>query len=293
MNSINDCFTMNNNEKIPCMGYGTFKVSKDNNIKTIQDAIKTGYRLFDTASLYETERALGEAIKNSGIPREEFYIETKLWIDEMGYENTKKALNASLKRLQMDYVDLYLIHWPKPEEDSKNWKEINIETWRAMEELKEEGKIKSLGCSNFLPHHLNNILDNCKIKPTVNQLELHTGYSQEAAVDFCHKNNIIPMAWSPLGRGRETALYKNDILTKLSKKYNKSIAQINLRFLLQKGIIPIPKAGSKEHMEENTKIFDFEIDLDDMWMLSCMPQTTGLGEHPDFNIPKKKSNPNQ
>ena len=294
MKSIQDCYTLNNGMKLPCIGFGTYRATCGDGKATILQAIRAGYRFFDSASLYETERVLGEAIKESGLPRSEFIIETKLWIDEMGYDNAKKALEASLERLQMDYVDLYMIHWPRQTgADDENWKALDLETWRALEELVDEGKVRALGCSNFLPHHLKNILDNCRIKPVVDQLELHPGYSQEAAVAFCHANDIVPMAWSPLGRGNENALAGNAILSRLAKKYDRSIAQICLRFLVQKGILPIPKASSYEHMVANTEVFDFELSEDDLWMLSCMPQTTWLGEHPDFNIPTKKSNPNQ
>ena len=294
MNSIQDCYTLNNGMKLPCVGFGTYQTINGDGKAIILDAIRAGYRFFDAASLYETERALGAAIKESGLPREDFIIETKLWIDEMGYANAKKALAASLERLQMDYVDLYMIHWPRQTgADDENWKKLDLETWRAMEEMVDEGKVRALGCSNFLPHHLQNLLDNCRIKPVVDQLELHPGYSQEAAVAFCKANDIVPMAWSPLGRGRENALAGNAILDRLAKKYDRSIAQICLRFLVQKGILPIPKASSYEHMTANAQIFDFALSDDDVWMLSCMPQTTWLGEHPDFMIPDKKSNPCQ
>ena len=262
MNSIQDCYTLNNGMKLPCVGFGTYQTINGDGKAIILDAIRAGYRFFDAASLYETERALGAAIKESGLPREDFIIETKLWIDEMGYENAKKALAASLERLQMDYVDLYMIHWPRQTgADDENWKALDLETWRALEEMVDEGKVRALGCSNFLPHHLQNLLDHCRIKPVVDQLE--------------------------------HALAGNAILDRLAKKYDRSIAQICLRFLVQKGILPIPKASSYEHMTANAQIFDFALSDDDVWMLSCMPQTTWLGEHPDFVIPDKKSNPCQ
>lgn len=294
MNSINDCYTLNNGTSLPCFGFGTYNEKDGDNLEIIRTAIRTGYRFFDTASIYETERVLGQAIKESGIPREDFFIESKLWIDEMGYENAKRAFEATLDRLQMDYLDLYLIHWPRQTGDeNENWKELDLETWRALEDLHAEGKIRSLGCSNFLPHHLDNLLSGCKIKPVVDQLELHPGYSQEAAVSYLLAHDIRPMAWSPLGRGRENALAGNALLAKLAKKYQKSIPQINLRFLLQKGIIPIPKASTAAHMKSNMDIFDFSISEEDMWIMTCMPQTTWLGEHPDFYIPTRKSNPEQ
>lgn len=294
MNTINDCYILNNGMKLPCLGFGTYNDKDGDNLEIIRTAIRAGYRFFDTASIYETERALGQAIRESGIPREEFIIETKCWVDELGYDNAKKAFEASLRRLQMDYVDLYLVHWPRQTgADDENWKELDLETWRALEELQAERKVKAIGCSNFLPHHLENLLANCKVRPVVDQLELHPGYSQEAAVAYCLAHDIRPMAWSPLGRGRENALAGNSVLGRLAEKYKKSIPQINLRFLIQKGIIPIPKASTLGHMKSNMDVFDFCLTEEDMWILSCMPQTAWLGEHPDFHIPTRKSNPNQ
>lgn len=289
---MNEFFTLNDGSRIPKIGFGTYNEEFKDNKESVLQAIECGYRFFDTASLYETERSLGNALKESGIERSEVIIETKLWIDEMGEENVKAALERSLNRLQTDYVDIYMIHWPRQTgADDENWKELDIETYRTMEGFVKEGKVKRLGLSNFLPHHLKNILENCTIRPVVDQLELHPGYSQEAATDFCKKNGVLPMAWSPLGRGRENATIGNSILVRLSEKYGKSIQQINLRFLLQKDILPIPKASTKEHMMANLDVFDFELSEDDVSMLTCMPQTAWLDEHPDFYIPEKRSNP--
>ena len=289
---MNEFYTLNDGFKIPKIGFGTYNEEFADNKGTILQAIECGYRFFDTASLYETERSLGNALKESGIARKDVIIETKLWIDEMGADNVGKALDKSLNRLQTDYIDIYMMHWPRQTgADSENWKQLDTETWKAMEDFVRQGKVKRLGLSNFLPHHLKNILKNCTIKPVVDQLELHPGYSQEAAVAFCTQNDVLPMAWSPLGRGRENATIGNSILVRLAKKYGKSIQQVNLRFLLQKGILPIPKASSVEHMKANLDVFDFELSEDDVSMLSYMPQTAWLGEHPDFVIPDRKSNP--
>ncbi|MBO4507467.1 MAG: aldo/keto reductase [Spirochaetaceae bacterium] len=289
---MNEFYTLNDGTKIPKIGFGTYNEEFADNTATIIKAIECGYRFFDTASLYETERSLGNALKQSGITRQDVIIETKLWIDEMGAENVKMAFEKSLNRLQTDYIDIYMMHWPRQTgADDEKWKELDVETWMAMERLVRQGRVKRLGLSNFLPHHLKNILENSTIKPVVDQLELHPGYSQEAAVAFCKANDVLPMAWSPLGRGRENATMGNAILVRLAEKYGKSIQQINLRFLLQKGILPIPKASSEAHMKANLEVFDFELSEDDMAMLSYMPQTAWLGEHPDFVIPTRKSNP--
>lgn len=290
MSAIESKFTLSNSMEIPCVGFGTYNAKGGDNLRMIKDAIEVGYRYFDTASLYGTERALGQAIKERGIPRHQFIIASKVWIDEMGYENTKAALQRSLSRLQTDYLDFYLIHWPKPTETDENWKALDLETWRAMEELVQEGKIRAIGLSNFLPHHMDNILQHCKIKPVVNQLEVHVGYSQEAAVAYSQAQEILVQAWSPLARG---AMQDNPIVQAFAQKYQKSAAQICLRFLYQKGIMPLVKASSKERMLENMDIFDFALEKEDVQLMECMPQNTWQGEHPDFSIPKAVSNFNQ
>lgn len=289
MKSYCDTYTLPGNVQIPCIGFGTYNAKGGDNLAMIKTAIEAGYRYFDTASLYETERVLGQAVAESKIPREEFFIVSKAWIDERGYKEVKEAFARTLDRLQMDYLDLYLIHWPRGMEGDTDWKEKDIETWRAMEELYEEGKIRGLGLSNFLPHHTKNILDNCRIKPVVDQLEIHLGYTQEAAVRYCQENDIRVQAWSPLGRGNSIVL-EHPIIKEFAEKYGKSVPQICLRFLVQKGIIPLVKASAMERMKQNQDIFNFEISAEDMSILDNMPQNTWLGEHPDFAIPKKKSN---
>lgn len=290
MKSINDTYQLSNGVRIPCLGFGTFNPAGGDNCKIIQHAIEAGYRYFDTASIYETERALGQAVRQSGIDRTEFFLASKVWIDEMGYAGTKQALERTLNRLQTEYLDMYLIHWPRRLEDDTDWKERDLDTWRAMEEAYAEGKIKALGLSNFLPHHMKNILENCKVKPVANQLELHPGYMQEAAVAYCESNQVLLQAWSPLGRSR---LLQSPVMLALAEKYGKSPAQISLRFLRQHGMVPLVKASATERMKENMDIFDFEISPEDLSVIECMPPTAWSGEHPDFAIPKVLSNINQ
>lgn len=287
MESVRSCYTLSNGVAIPCIGFGTYNAKGGDNLAINRTAIEAGYRYFDTASLYETERVLGQAIRESGIPRKEFFIVSKLWIDERGYQGAKEAFARSLDRLQTDYLDLYLIHWPRGTEGDTDWKETDLETWRALEELCEAGAVRGIGLSNFLPHHADVIVQNCKIRPVVDQLELHPGYTQEAAVRYCEENEIRVQAWSPLGR---SAMLENPVLKLYAEKYGKSVAQICLRFLLQKGIIPLVKSSTMERMKQNQDIFDFEITPEDMSILNNMPQNTWLGEHPDFAIPKKRSN---
>lgn len=278
MKSINDCYTLSNGVEIPCIGFGTYKAAEKDNADIIRMAIDAGYRYFDTASFYGTESFVAKAIESSGIKREKFFLTSKVWKDEMGYEATKKALERTLWNLKTDYLDLYLIHWSLPTPDSKDWKELDIATWKAMEELYKEGKVRAIGLSNFLPHHIMNIQKNCEVEPMVNQIEFHPGYTQEAVLRFCRENDILVQAWSPLGRQR---VLKDALVTELAEKYQVSSARLCLRFALQKGVIPLPKASAMERMKENQDIFSFNIEETDMYRLETMPQTGWSGEHPD------------
>lgn len=280
MKSIYDCYTLSNGVQIPCLGYGT-GASKDTAAERAEVlclAIEAGYRYFDTASFYGTEKYLGEAIKKSGIPREEFFITSKAWRTEMGYEETKAAFARTLKNLGTDYLDLYLMHWPLPTPDYKEWKTLDIETWRAMEELYKEGKIRAIGVSNFLPHHIENLLKNCEIAPMVDQLEYHPGYAQEVTVQYCKEHNIRVQGWSPIGRGR---MFKDQLFLELTEKYQISPAQLCLKFAIQNGVIPLPKSSTMERMKQNQDLFSFEISEEDMYRLRTMPQTGWSGEHPE------------
>ena len=196
----------------------------------------------------------------------------------MGYEEALAACERSLKRLNTDYIDLYLIHWPKPTPDCKDWKQLDIDTWRALEKLYKEGKVRAIGVSNFLPHHLDNLLENCEIKPMVDQIEYHAGYTQEATVQYCKQHDILVQAWSPISRGR---IFHDVTLVELAEKYQVSIAKLCLRFCIQNGIIPLPKAAGRERMRENMNLFDFEISDEDMKRINTIPQVGWSGEHPD------------
>jgi len=278
MKNINDCYTLNNGVQIPCIGFGTYKAATGNSADIIATAIEAGYRFFDTASFYETESYLAEAIKRSGLPREDFFITSKVWKTEMGYQETLEAFERTLKNLNTDYLDLYLIHWPRPTLD-KEWKDVCVATWKAMEELYKAGRVRAIGLSNFLPHHLDVILQNCTVKPMVNQLEMNPGYTQEAAVNYSQANDILVQAWSPLGRQR---VLQAKLLVELAEKYQVSPARICLRYELQKGINPIPKASAMERMKDNMNVFDFTISTEDMHKLNTLPQIGWSGEHPDF-----------
>lgn len=278
MNSINDTYILNNGTRIPCMGFGTYKAADGNNAQIIRTAIDRGYRYFDTASFYETEDYVGQAIRESKIAREDFFLASKAWKNEMGYKEVKDAFVQTLNRLGTEYLDLYLIHWPLPTPDYNDWKELDRQTWRALEELYKEGKVRAIGLSNFLPHHIMSLMEHCEIKPMVNQIEFHPGYTQEATVRYCQENDIQVQAWSPIGRGR---VLEDPLMLELSRKYQVSVAQICLRYALQKKVIPLPKSSSEERMRQNQDIFSFEISTEDMSRIDTMPQTGWSGEHPD------------
>lgn len=287
---IRESYKLKDGTKVPKIGFGCYNPRKQDYVTILKTAIDAGYRYFDTASLYETERDLAKALKESGIDRKEVQIASKAWYDELGYEETKAAFNRTLERLETDYLDFYLLHWPKASEDDPYWKEKDRSAWKALTELKKAGKIRHIGVCNFLPHHLEILTDANGCQPEIDQLELHIGYSQELAREYCQKQDILVQAWAPLGRGR---LNDDPVLGAMAAKYQKTFSQIAIRFLLQKGIMPIPKASTREHMLDNANVFDFELSREDMWMLSCMPQRTWQGEHPDFAVPKKASNPLQ
>lgn len=271
-------YTFSNGVKIPAAGFGTYKAADGKSAEVISTAIEVGYRCFDTASFYETETYLAEAIEKSGIPRKDFFITSKLWKTEMGYQNAKDAFERSLERLKTDYLDLYLIHWPLPEPGYKDWKRLDIETWQALEELYEAGKVRAIGLSNFLPHHIENLLENCKVKPVSDQLEFHPGYSQEATVNYCKEHGMLVQAWSPIGRRR---IMEEPLVTSLAEKYGVSPARICLKYAVERGVMPIPKASTAKRMKENMDLYSFEMEKEDIYRLATMPQAGWSGEHPD------------
>ncbi len=279
MNSIYDCYTLSNGVRIPCVGYGTYKAADGNGSAVIRMALEAGYRYFDTASFYQTETYVAQALRDSGISRSEVFLASKMWKDEMGYEQTKAAFQRTLKRLETDYLDLYLIHWPRPDAGYGDWKQLDMDTWRAMEELYEAGKIRAIGLSNFLPQHIENLLQNGKIAPMVNQIEFHPGHTQEATVRYCQAHGIQVQAWSPMGR---TRVLKDPLVQELAQNHGVSAAQICLRYAVQRQIIPLPKASSMERMKQNQDLFSFELTQEEMFRLDTMPPTGWSGQHPDL-----------
>ncbi len=267
---------------MPIIGFGTFKAA-ENGSEIIKNAINEGYRHLDTAAFYDNEEEVAEAIKNSGVKREDLFITSKVWKTELGYDKTMRSFEESLRRLQTDYLDLFLIHWPRNNFDinDESWKELDKQSWKAMEDLYAQGRVKSIGVSNFLPHHLMNIMEEAEIMPMVDQLEIHPGYIQYPAIQYCKEHNIIVEAWSPIGRGR---VLKEPLLIELAKKYNKNVGQICLKFVLQLGVVPLPKSSSAERMRGNLDLFNFEITTEDMYCLMTLPQVGWSGEHPDFKV---------
>ena len=222
---------------------------------------------------------MGKAVRESGIPRKEIFLTSKVWKTNLGYENTKKSFEESLERLQTEYLDLFLLHWPKPASDTENWKELDRESWKALEEFYHQGKVRAIGVSNFLPHHLEALMETADVRPMVNQLELHVGYLQEAAVQYCKSWGIQVQAWSPLGRRR---VLEEPAVVGMAEKYNVSPAQFLLKFLLQQNLGVIPKASSMERMLQNLELPDIEITEEDLCFLRCLPQIGWSGEHPDL-----------
>ena len=281
--NFHSTFSLLDERTIPCVGFGTYKVDPDEDgVSTLALAVQMGYRHFDTASLYGTENVLGEAIKESGVDRKEFFITTKVWKDDLEPEKIRASVEKSLQNLGMDYVDLLLIHWPRVDENDEKWEEKLAKAWETFIELKKEGKTKSIGVSNFLPQHFDAIRG--METPVVDQIEFHVGYMQTGAVDYCHRHNIVVEAWAPLGRGK---LVENEDVVKIAKKYNVSTAQVLLKFCLQHDVLPIAKSSNYSRMKANMDLFDFELEDEDLNALRAVPDKTGWsGEHPDLAIPK-------
>ena len=272
-------FKLNDGNHLPALGFGTYQSTEQEGIEAVSFAIQNGYRLIDTAAFYHNEEAVGKGIAKSGIPREEIFVTTKLWRERLGYESAKKELEISLQKLGLDYVDLYLIHWPANAKNYKNWQQVNADTWRAMEELQQEGKIKSIGVSNFFQEHLEALFTTAKVKPAVNQIEFHPGYWQKELVEYCKHLDIVVEAWSPLARGK---VFQNELIKSIADKYKKSVAQVSLRWILQHEVVAIPKSNTNQRIIDNLDLFDFELTIDEMNKIDGLPQMGFSGELPNI-----------
>ena len=264
---------LNNGVEMPILGFGVFQVTDlEECERSVVDAIETGYRLIDTAASYGNEEAVGKAIKRSGVAREDLFITTKLWIQSNGYEGTKKAFENSLKRLQLDYLDLYLMHQP--------FGDVYGE-WRAMQDLYKEGRVRAIGVSNFHPDRLIDLIIHNEIVPAVNQIETHPFHQQIETQKFLQENNVQIESWGPFAEGKNN-IFHNELLLSIGKKYNKTIAQVILRWLTQRGVVAIPKSVRKERMEENFNIFDFELSTEDMEAIKTLDtKTSSFFDHRD------------
>lgn len=260
---------LRNDVVIPSVGFGTWQVNDgDEAYNSVLCALQNGYTHIDTAAAYGNEESVGKAIKDSGIARDKFFITTKLWNDVRGYEDTIKAFNESLNKLGLDYIDLYLIHWPNPVKYRANYIEMNRESYRAMEELYKQGKIRAIGVSNFLVHHLDELLETATIVPHVNQIRLFPGLRQDEVISYCKEKGIAIEAYSPFGTGK---IFEVKELQELASKYNKSIAQICVRYSLDKGYIPLPKSVTPSRIKSNIEVFDFKLDKEDIKLLDNLP----------------------
>ena len=270
---------LNDGNKIPILGFGTYKANESTGVQAVLDALASGYRLIDTAAKYENEEAVGEAINKSGLSREEIIVTTKLWRENLGYKNTMAAFKESLRKLQLDFIDLYLIHWPANAKNYEDWQKTNADTWRAMEELKEDGRIKSIGVSNFWQEHLEALFLTAKIIPSVNQIEFHPGYWQPGLTEYCKKQNIVVESWSPLARGK---VFGNEMLERIAKTHNRSVSQVCLRWVIQHDVVVIPKSTTTERIKENINLFDFELSAEEMKQIDNLPEMGFSGELPNI-----------
>ncbi|MBY0206411.1 aldo/keto reductase [Paenibacillus polysaccharolyticus] len=275
MKHVQDTTTLNNGVKMPWLGFGVFKVKDgDEVVSAVKTAIEAGYRSIDTAKVYNNESGVAQGIRESGIAREDLFITTKVWNSDQGYESTLAAFEESMQRLELEYLDLYLIHWPV--------KGKYKDTWRALEKLYKEGRVRAIGVSNFQTHHLEDLLMDATIKPAVNQVELHPLLTQKELRDYCSTHEIQIEAWSPLGQGN---LMEHPLLQDIAAKYGKSPAQVILRWDLQNGIVTIPKSVTPERIHANTELYDFELTAEEIEQINGLNEHKRFGSDPDnFNF---------
>ncbi|SER79103.1 aldo/keto reductase [Salisediminibacterium halotolerans] len=272
-----DIVTLNNQLKMPQLGFGVWQVPEEEAAPAVKKALETGYRSIDTAMIYRNERGVGQAIAESGIPREELFITTKVWNADQGYDNTLQAMEDSLERLGLDYVDLYLIHWPTPEYDDY------VDTYKAMEKLYQDGKTKAIGVCNFDIDHIQRLLDECTVTPAVNQVECHPYLQQTELKQFLDQHNIYLEAWSPLMQGKE--VLQNETIQTIAKAHNKTPAQVIIRWHLERNSIVIPKSVTPKRIEENFDVFDFSLSESEIAEINQLDNGERQGPEPkEMNV---------
>ena len=279
MNHQTDTYKLSNGVGIPCIGFGTWQTPDgDVAVRSVAAAIEAGYRHIDTAQAYGNEESVGKGIRESGIDRKDLFITTKLWNSNHSYKLTMRTFEESVNKLGLDYLDLFLIHWPNPIAFRDHWQEANAESWKAMEELYEAGKIRAIGVSNFRPHHIEEILKTAKVAPMVNQIRLCPGDTQDETVNWCREHGMVLEAYSPLGIGQ---IFEVPEMQKLAEKYQRSIAQVCIRWSLQRGYLPLPKSVTPSRIQENLKVFDFELSDEDVQLIADLKGCVGYASDPD------------
>ena len=278
-NSLEDTYTLNNGVKIPIIGFGTWQTPDGDIAKhAVEVALNAGYRHIDTAAAYGNEKSVGQAIKNSGINRHDLFITTKLWNADHGYKSAKAAIDRSLQNLKVDYLDLYLIHWPNPVDMRDHWAEANAESWQAMEEAVQAGKIRAIGVSNFRKRHLDELLKTAEIKPVVNQIMLNPSDLQPDVVKVNNELKLLSEAYSPLGTG---GLLGNETVNEIASEVGKSPAQVLIRWSLEHGFLPLPKSVHDKYIRANAEVFDFNLSSEQMNKLDSLHGVSGLATDPD------------
>lgn len=268
--NINECAELNNGVEIPWLGFGTYKIEKgEDTVIAVREALLMGYRLIDAAAIYGNEESVGQGIIDSKVPRKDIFLVSKVWNTDQGYSETLNAFEESCRKLQTDYLDLYMVHWPKDK---------TLETWKAMEKLYREGKVRAIGVCNFKIHHLKALLEEAEVKPVINQVEFHPYFVQRDLQNFCRENDIMVEAWAPLMQGKISDVHE---LKVIAEKYNKTVAQIALRWDVQMGVITIPKTVQVHRIRENSQIFDFELSREDMEWITSLDRGQRIGPDPD------------
>lgn len=282
MKSLTDTFSLRNGCKIPCIGYGTWQTPDgETAVTAVREAVRAGYRHIDAAAVYGNEISVGQGIREgvqaAGITRGDLFVTGKVWNTERGYDKTMAAFERTLADLKLDYLDLYLIHWPASSSQFSDWERINLDTWRALTGLYKAGRVRAIGVSNFFPHHMAALMET-EIPPMVNQIECHPGHNQEEIMAFCRERGVLVEAYSPLGSGR---VLRDERLAAIAARYGKSVAQLCVRWCLQYGVLPLPKSVTPARIVQNAQVFDFAISQEDMDAITALPPFGSSGQHPD------------